>query len=164
MNWKDWVMRFGVSAFIEGPGQRRSFDAFQTQFSQTGSRIQERIRNARDANAEKTIRHIIGMERWGQHRLKTALGEPLVVDEHHPYKPEKGLGTQALLEAFQATRQDTLALVRQLERSGFQGRILHNGLGPLTVKGWLQYLNAHADLESRRLRSGKLERMGSMPS
>jgi hypothetical protein len=164
MNWKDRVMRLGVSAFIEGPGQRRSFDQLHTQFMQTSRRIEERIRNAHDPNAEKTIRHIIGMERWGQRRLKTALGEPLVIDEHYPYKPGKGLGTQVLLETFQKTRQETLALVRQLEGSGFQGKILHNGLGPLTVKGWLQYLNAHADLESRRLRSGKPERMRSLSS
>ncbi len=144
-------MRLGVSALIEGPGRRRSFDQLHAQFMQTGPRIEERIRNAHNPNAEKTIRHIIGMERWGQRRLRTALGEPLVMDEHHPYKPDAGLGMEALLDAFQTTRQDTLALVRQLERSGFQGRIPHNGLGPLTVKGWLQYLNMHADLESRRL-------------
>ncbi|GIW34624.1 MAG: hypothetical protein KatS3mg072_1957 [Meiothermus sp.] len=145
-------MRLGVPWFVEVPASRRSYVQLYRALEQSGSQIVARIRKSRSSLAEKTIRHIIGIERWGQRRLRVALSEPLLMDGHHPYKPPEGLTHDRLAEEFQATRQQTLALVKRLEDLPVGEKIPHNSLGPLSVKGWLFYLNLHADLESRRLR------------
>ncbi len=145
-------MRLGVPWLVEGPASRRSYVQLYRALEQTGSQIAARICSAKSSQVEKTIRHIIGIERWGQRRLQVALGEPLLMDGHQTYKPQEGLTNERLAEEFQATRQQTLALVKRLENVPNSEKIPHNSLGPLSVKGWLFYLNVHADLESRRLR------------
>ncbi|WP_170148236.1 DinB family protein [Meiothermus hypogaeus] len=152
MKLRDQVMRLGVPWFVEGPASRRSYVQLYRALEQSGPQIVARIRKSRSSQTGKTIRHIIGIERWGQRRLRVALGEPLLMDGHHPYKPPEGLTHDRLAEEFQATRQQTLALVKRLEDLPVGEKIPHNSLGPLSVKGWLFYLNLHADLESRRLR------------
>lgn len=151
MKLRDQVMRLGVPWFVERPASRCSYAQLSLALEQTGPQILARIRKTRSSRAEKTIRHIIGIERWGQRRLQVALGEPLLMDGHHPYKPPEGLTYERLAEEFQATRQQTLALAKHLESAPDSEKIPHNSLGPLSVKGWLFYLNVHADLESRRL-------------
>lgn len=152
MKFRDRVMRLGTPLFIEEPGRRRRFADLRAAFVATAPQIEARILNAQAPQSEKTIRHIIGMERWGQNRLRVALGSTLAMDEHYPYKPPKGLGTEALLQEFRQTRAQTLELIEKLEAAAYPEKIPHNALGPLSVKAWLYYLSIHAELESRRLR------------
>jgi hypothetical protein len=103
----------------------------------------------------EVLAHWIGIERWGQRRLRVALGEPFLDDGHHPYKPDEADGTEALRQAFAATRAATIGLVRELREAGVDPTITvrHNDLGDLTIAGWLAYLLQHPEQESRaRLR------------
>jgi len=101
------------------------------------------------------IAHWVGIERWGQRRLRVALGEALLDDGHHPYRPDEADGVEVLRRAFAATRAETLALARELREAGVDPSttVRHNDLGELTVTGWLAYLLQHPEQESRaRLR------------
>ena len=57
-----------------------------------------------------------------------------------------------LRELASLTRAQTSQLARQFEATPPQETVEHDGLGPLSARAWLRYLNLHADLESRRLR------------
>ena len=120
------------------------------------------VMNARLAGAADTpgnrdaIAHWVGIERWGQRRLRVVLGEALLDDGHHPYRPDEADGVEALRRAFAETRAETVALANELLEAGVDPSttVRHNDLGELTVTGWLAYLLQHPEQESRaRLRS-----------
>ena len=100
------------------------------------------------------LRHIVGIERWGQRRLRTLLGEPAVEDESDAYLPDAALGWAELQGRFAATRRETAALARQLVAAdpGDDRTARHNDQGPLTAREWVRYLTLHARLESLRIR------------
>lgn len=103
----------------------------------------------------EAVAHWVGIERWGQRRLRVALGEPFVQDTYHPYRPDVDADFEALRTAFAETRAETVALARQLGERGIDPAMIvrHNDLGHLSVGGWLAYLIQHPEQESRaRLR------------
>jgi hypothetical protein len=108
-----------------------------------------------DGNYEQydCLAHIIGIERWGQRRLRVALGEPLITDEYDSYCPSIALFWQDLREEFRTTRANTVALIRQLDDAHIDDSvgIRHNDLGILTVHGWVRYLDMHANEESKKI-------------
>ena len=122
----------------------------------SGHDMMRRMEGKPDTNGNReAVAHWIGIERWGQRRLKVTLGEPLVMDEHYPYKPEGEKSFEELTKVFAETRKDTVALARTLDEAGVDpdGTVPHNDLGDLTVRGWLAYLIQHPDQEARaRLR------------
>lgn len=122
----------------------------------SGREMDRRIEGKPDTPGNReAIAHWVGIERWGERRLKVALGEPFVQDAYHPYRPDKEEGVEALREAFAETRKETVALARRLESEGVDPdrTIRHNDLGDLSVRGWLGYLIQHPEQESRgRLR------------
>jgi len=73
-------------------------------------------------------------------------------DEYDGYRPAPGLDWPGLQAEFQSTRRETLALARQLEQAGAEARVHHNEMGELSARGWLYYLNMHADMECKRLK------------
>lgn len=100
------------------------------------------------------LRHIIGIERWGQRRLQTMLGEPPIQDEYDGYQPAETLDMAALCTAFSTTRAETLALARAIEQKGVAetAKANHNGMGDVSLKIWLRYLTTHANFESKRIK------------
>jgi hypothetical protein len=104
--------------------------------------------------ASKVLRHITGIERWGQRRLQILLGEPPIADEYDGYRPGTDLTLDEQRALFRETRTATLALIDQLQAAGVgdDATAPHNDFGPLTVRGWLRYLDMHANLESKKLR------------
>lgn len=122
----------------------------------SGREMDERMEGQPDTPGNReAIAHWVGIERWGQRRLRVALGEPFVEDAYHPYRPDKENGVESLRQAFAETREETVALARELAEEGVDaGRtIRHNDLGDLSVRGWLSYLIQHPEQESRgRLR------------
>ena len=98
------------------------------------------------------LTHLIGIERWGQQRLRVALGEPLALDEYDPYRPE-GEDWAGLQQCFQRTRQETISLSKSLRmaRLDVGTRICHNQFGEISLLGWIFYLNFHAKLESLKI-------------
>lgn len=158
-NRKDDVKGLLVAQVLERPAGRLSFSDLGQGLERGGTFLAQRAARAADTDANRaTLTHIIGMERWGQERLRVALGErEFVRDEHHAYKPGPGTPLRELQDLLSQTRSRTVDLVRQLHAAPpLEGvTVEHNGLGPLSPKAWLRYLTQHADLESRRLRGAK---------
>lgn len=112
-----------------------------------------RIRSAgRNDENHKVITHIIGIEKWGQQRLRCALGEPWVQEEYNRYRPALSTPWDDLAPLFEQTRAETLAITRQIDPSRAKQMILHNAHGEISVNAWIHYLNLHANIESRRLK------------
>lgn len=146
------VMR---SLLIELPVHKQSYARLAQALEADAESLIARFAAAADTSENRhQLRHIIGLERWGQRRLRTALGEPPVSDEMDDYMPERGMSLADLCAAFAATRRETVVLARQLEARGIDGaeQVAHNQFGPLSLRGWLHYLNLHARLEGRRVK------------
>lgn len=120
--------------------------------------MQKRCAGAKDNpwNRE-AVAHVAGIERWATSRLRKALqGEAVVLDAYHGYRPDTELGVEALVQALEGTRQETVALVHDFEHAGESTAraVPHNDLGDLSVGGWLSYLRAHGTRELLRVRKG----------
>lgn len=156
---KDDVKELFVAQALERPAARQSYTELAQGLERAGIALFQRAGRAADTQANRAVlTHIIGMERWGQERLRVALGErEFVRDEHHPYKPGAGVSLGELRDLLSQTRSRTVDLARRLNASPPEESttVEHNGLGPLTPKGWLRYLTQHADVESRRVRGAK---------
>lgn len=145
-----------VSRVLEAPAGRSSYTDLAQSLERAGTSLAGRAARASDTAANREVlAHIIAIERWGQNRLRVALGErPFTHDESRSYRPPEDTGLSALRDLLAETRSGTVDLARRLHAHPPQDDVTveHNGLGPLTAKAWLRYLTQHADLESRRLR------------
>lgn len=134
----------------------RDLGALATELEASGHTIDAKLAAAGDTPGNReAIAHWVGIERWGQRRLRVALGEPFVEDAYHGYRPDREAGVAALRRAFAETRAETVALARRLRDAGVDPAttVRHNDLGELSVGGWLAYLIQHPEQESRgRLR------------
>lgn len=152
------VKDFVVARVLEAPAGRSSYTELAHSLERAGDHLAGRAARATDTAANREVlAHIVTIERWGQNRLRVALGErPYVRDESGAYRPPSILTLDDLRVLLSSTRAATVELARQLHRRPPQEDLTvdHNGLGPLTAKAWLRYLTQHADLESRRLRGG----------
>ena len=147
---KSWI----VGLLIERPASKLTLAQLAASLETTGQQIEQRIAEAGDSPSNrKKAYHVIGIERWGQRRLRVALGEELIMDRYHGYRPAPELEWQELGAAFHAARQDTIALVEQIETAGADAVLVpHNNLGDLSVRGWLRYLDKHAGLEGKGIK------------
>jgi hypothetical protein len=154
MAFLDPLYRLIGKLFVEWPVRKKTIDDLIDDLTTTAQTEQARLDAAADTSRNREIiRHIIGMERWGQRRLQVALGQPFVMDESDRYYPNGDADLPALRQLFQETREETIALARQLKERG-AGDILvpHNEYGEFTVRGWLYYLNGHVTKESKTLK------------
>lgn len=143
------------SLLIERPAAKRLPGELAAELDAAGQKIQERIATAENTEKNRqSLSHIIGIERWGQRRLRVALGEPFVEERYNRYQPDRELSMGQLQQQFQETRAETVVLAQKLAESKqwAVGAIRHNDLGDLSVRGWMQYLLVHANLESKRIR------------
>lgn len=142
-----------VYLFVERGGRQLPLAAWSEKLAQSGETIRQRVADKQTPQAITTLRHIIGIERWGQRRLQVALGEPFVQDEYDHYQPA-AMDMTTVREEFRTTRQATVTLAQKLAAAGVaeQVTIRHNQFGPITIRGWLNYLNTHANFESKRIR------------
>ncbi|WP_189008373.1 DinB family protein [Deinococcus malanensis] len=156
---KDDVKDFVVSRVLEAPAGRSSYTELGQSLERSGTFLAGRAARAADTPANRELLgHIISIERWGQQRLKVALGQqPFQRDESRQYRPPQDASLRELRELLSQVRAGTVELVRQLHVSPPDDSLTveHNGLGPLTAKAWVRYLTQHGDLESRRLRSNR---------
>ncbi len=142
---------------IERQAKGRSVHEFMGSLERSGEEVAKRLRDAPDTPHNREVaNHVVGIERWGQRRLRVALGEPPLLDSYRSYRLPEGVNLEALRSAFTDTRRDTVELAREL---GFtdpkaQTKVRHNDLGELSIGGWLAYLEGHAKRESTRLRGG----------
>lgn len=114
-----------------------------------GNRLSQRIMDRLPSEKNyKLLKHVIGIERWGQSRLKAILGDTLVIDEYDRYRPARGLSWNQLQDAFEETRAQTIQLAREITDRGLdETTALHNEFGELSAVHWLVYLRNHADIE-----------------
>jgi hypothetical protein len=141
--------------YMERSAAKSSLDELQTRLQLAGVRLVSRMEKGADTPADRErARHVIGMERWSQHRLRSLLGEPLVMDEYDGYRPQPDLPLITLGGEFSAARVQTLALIQELRKAGgVEGKTVpHNDMGDLSVRGWLVYLNAHSTRELQGIR------------
>ena len=140
---------------MEWPVQGKSLVQMSQTLQTAGQRLSQKFAAAPDSETNRqTLSHIIGIERWGQKRLKVALGEPFIEEEYNHYRPGPETSWAELQQQFTQTRQELVAIANQLQQAQVDpGRkINHNGYGNLTVRGWLRYLTFHANAESWRIR------------
>lgn len=150
-----WLMPLLLFVMIERPAYWRSLDELLSALETSAGNLQQRLRQAKGSDQHKaTLRHVIGIERWGQRRLRVALGEEIPHDEHHAYKPEANSSWEELLQAFENTRQETLDLGYSLaaKEVDLEQSIAHNQFGAMSVKAWLRYLRLHAWAEVQRIK------------
>lgn len=134
----------------------RSFGDLGRRLEASGHEIEARVAAARDtARHREALNHIVGIERWGQRRIREALGEPAETNGHRRYRLPEAATLAELGDAFTTARGGTVALTEELERSATDpARIVRHGdLGDLTVLEWFAYLEDHASREARRLRT-----------
>ena len=140
---------------LERPASSRSLGELTATLQASGEGLARRFAGAEgnDKNREK-LRHIISIERWGQRRLRVGLGEPFVADESRAYSPAPDTEWNALQGEFSQVRGETLELADRLSREGVDPTVTvpHNQFGPLTLRGWLRYLETHASFEGKRIR------------
>ena len=153
MGIKQAVMGMAAQFMMERPGKSKSYAQWADELERTGSAVEARVAAAKDPAAASKLRHITGIERWGQSRLRVLLGEPLTRDEYDGYQPTADLPLAEQITAFHAARQETIALARTLEQRNIpdSAKVEHNDFGPMTARGWLSYLSTHASIESKRI-------------
>ncbi len=140
---------------LERQAKGRSAESFSSSLERTGNEAAARLQGAPDTpHNREVVNHIVGIERWGAHRLRVALGEPLVLDSYRAYRLPEGSDVATLRRAFTETRQDTGLLVSELDSAdpALGTTVRHNDLGELSVGGWLAYLEGHAKREVGRLK------------
>lgn len=155
MGMRERLLRTMANLFFERPARRLSLTDLAIRLETAGKVIERRFSVPPDNEWNRDqIRHVVGIERWAQQRVRVALGNPLVMDEYDGYRPAANLPWEQMRATFQDTRRETVALIRELERAGVSTgtRVPHNQFGDLSVGAWFQYMNNHANRESRFLR------------
>lgn len=155
MGLGDALRRLTATLLIERPVRHREYTQLAARLQETGRRLEARLERSPDkAENREALRHIIGIERWGQRRLSTLLGEPLRMDEYDAYRPDVETDWETLQQIFRETRRLTVALAQRLQAAAVarSRRVPHNDFGELSPHGWLRYLTFHANAECRRIR------------
>ncbi len=141
---------------IEKKAAKKKLNILQNDLRTSSQRVAERIRSAADTRENRgQASHLTGIERWAQPRLRVFLGDQLVQEEYNGYRPSQGLNMAAQARAFSETRTATLNLIAALEKAKIPDTqtVPHNDLGQLSLRGWLLYLESHANRESLGLKS-----------
>ena len=146
------IARFFAYLLLERPAARIGVDGMTARLEATGDPLAAFARAAEAVSAAKQLRHVIAIERWGQNRLRVALGDvPFERDESRGYAPPAEEPVAQLVERFDAVRAETVALGRRLAAADLGAvKVEHNSLGPITARAWLRYLQVHAEFEMKR--------------
>ena len=140
---------------LERPLKNKDMAEIAQDLDLAGGRLKHTFAAAKDnPDNRRLLSQIVGIERWGQSRLRVALGEPLTIDEYDDYRPPRESTWPALQDAFSETRQQTVAVVQALGKANVADvKVPHNQFGPLSIRSWLRYLDMHANLEAKKLKS-----------
>jgi hypothetical protein len=149
------LMSWGAQLMIERPVRKLTVHELVDQLDQSGKLITESMASYADTPANRRqLCHIIGIERWGQRRLRVALGEPFLTEEYDHYCPSSERSWDELKTEWSTTREATLILANDLSQADIPHdvKVLHNQFGPLSIKGWLRYLDVHASSEGKHIK------------
>jgi len=149
------ILIWGAQLVIERPASKLTMDELIAQLELSAKLMDERLKSCLDSpNNRRLLCHVVGIERWGQRRLRVALGEPFLAEEYDHYRPSMERTWHNLMDEWNTTRQSTLALAKDLSQPSTlqELKIAHNMYGPLSLKGWLRYLDIHASSEGKRIK------------
>lgn len=155
MGLKEKVTGFVAGLLLERPIGDKSYVDMAQQLEEAGQSIETRLSGKEYTEFNhRVLTHIIGIERWGQSRLRVFLGNPFVQDEYNGYRPARDMPWEELVGQFSATRAVTISLARALGDALIapDKTVLHNQLGPLSARAWLRYLRTHASREILQVR------------
>lgn len=148
-----FLKKIAVTLFLELPVRGKAPAQLADQLEASGKTLSTRFKGASHTpKTHSVITHIIGIERWGQARVRVALGDPYRQEEYDGYRPAKETAWEELPRLFEETRAETVRLTRLLSDAQAQTPIAHNEFGDISARGWLGYLNMHANIESRKVR------------
>ncbi|MCA9918406.1 MAG: hypothetical protein KC445_10670 [Anaerolineales bacterium] len=148
-------MKLVASLFLERPGQKWTMSAWGEKLSANGDKIIQKLDKLSDKEQNRRVlSHIIGIELWGQSRMRVALGEPFKDEEYDSYRPSKNRSWEQLKTEFRMTRRKTVALAEELDNQQIaqSTKVKHNQYGELTLGAWLRYLDIHATMEGKGLK------------
>jgi hypothetical protein len=149
------IRQLAVNLIWERPARKRDVAGHAKQLEQSGIELQQRLAASADsARNRKVLNHIVGIERWSQSRLRVTLGEPYLNDEYDGYRPAREATWQTLKEQFHQTRAETVSIAQEIGERGIDQSttVNHNSYGPLSVRGWLRYMNLHANFEAKKIK------------
>lgn len=149
------IFSWGAYLVLERPGQDKDYTEHARLLEEAGRTVLNRLESKEHSDFNhRVLTHIIGIEKWGQSRLRVFLGAPLKDEEYLVYRPARDVPWAELVERFRATRVETLSIVGELQqaRIGPDDKVRHNQYGPLSAKAWLAYLRTHASREVIQVR------------
>ena len=152
---KNWFVQNVAALVLERPARKKTFAELITKLEQSGQAIATQAETAADTPANRELlRHISGIERWGQRRLRVFLGKAFIQDDYDSYQPAASLTLAQQREFFQKTRQATVDLTRQLATAKLSETVTvrHNFVGPMSARAWLLYLASHANREAKQIK------------
>ncbi len=154
------MILFGITQriFVEIMSRNLALEDLKQRLERNGEKLSTRLQNAENTPMNlKQAKHIIGIERWGQSRIRTALGGRFIRDEYDSYRPDDLKDMAALGETFRTARQTTIDLIDTLEKTGVSRdkKAFHNEMGDITLHAWLYYLDNHANRETWLIREPK---------
>lgn len=153
MGLKETLGHLVGTVYFNGPARKLTLAQHTDLLRRTGTADSAKLASARGTEYErKQLRHVIGIERWSQRRLKVFLGEPFVLDGHREYKPPADAAWEQMRQDFGRMRAETVALAEQITAREPDTRVEHNQFGPLTARGWLRYIEKHSEYELRKFK------------
>ncbi|MGB1249862.1 MAG: DinB family protein [Candidatus Promineifilaceae bacterium] len=151
-----FITRIVTNLLLERPARKKDYAAFVKIYETKGRAIQDKLGGAQDNEKNnKTLSHIIGIERWGQSRLRVAMGDPFIDEEYDVrHRPARDTSWSDLKSQFAETRAGSVALIREFSAENIPAstKIAHNQFGEVSIGAWLQYLQFHASTEARGIK------------
>lgn len=149
------IQKLITQFLLERPGQKWTMSAWGEKLTVSGEDLGKKLDKSADSQRNRQVlNHIIGIEKWGQSRLRVGLGEPLKDEEYDTYRPSKSQSWEQLKTEFRITRRKTVALAEELDNKQVNqlATVKHNQYGELSLGAWLRYLHMHANLEAKRIK------------
>jgi hypothetical protein len=148
------IARLFAHLLLERPAARLGVDALVERLEASRDPLVAGAEAGEDAAARTQLRHVVAIERWGQNRLRVALGDVAFErDASRGYAPPEDEPLARLVERFDAVRAETVALGRRIAAADAGATpVEHNSLGPISARAWLRYLQVHAELEIKRVK------------
>jgi hypothetical protein len=147
------IQRWFINLYMERSLRKLSMEEIAEKVKLTGERLVQELGSCvQNEENRNQLRHIIGIERWSQSRLRVAQGEDLIMDQVDRYLPSQKESWPSLVHEFENTRIETVSLIRSLDDAAVKGMFIpHNQFGDFSVRSWIKYLIMHADMEADKL-------------
>ena len=155
MKFTNLLTSWGAYLLLDKPVINTSLTKLVEVLEKTGQELHEHLASCSTSTASRNqLCHIIGIERWGQRRLRVAFGEPYLPEDYDHYKPSIDQPWELLIEEWDNTRRTTIELVNEIAKNNIPDELTipHNQFGKLHIKGWLRYLDLHASGEGKRIK------------